>query len=87
MLYRHMKLANAVGKIAPVVFNAGLQQTYNCKKEKCSMQSAIKWSTIYRSRSVLRNLNKFPKTYIIMPDCYCCSVAQSCPTRFQPHGL
>ena len=37
-----MKLANAVGKIAPVVFNAGLQQTYNCKKEKCSIQSAIK---------------------------------------------
>ena len=30
-----MKLANAVGKIAPVVmFNAGLQQIFNSKKGK-----------------------------------------------------
>ena len=38
------------------------------------MQSAIKWSIIYRSMPVLRSLNKSPKTYIIMPDCYCCSL-------------
>ena len=41
MLYRHMKLANAVEKIAPVVVSsAGSQQTFNCKKENaiCKLQ-------------------------------------------------
>ena len=41
ILYRHMKLANAVGKIAPIVVsNAGLQQTFSCKKENaiCKVQ-------------------------------------------------